>query len=221
MLTYPCQRYPESARSSGFGGTPRAREARGKPQKTMPSRPSGSTARAAHAASTRERSGSHNGSTQAHLRPSGLFLMKVLIHSDVTDFGRCQKKVDKRQKEQIAEGGSHGVVARTNASANTRAVPVPVPARGGQPTKVGTNAGQGGRLAPPEAGPARGPRRAAQARPRRGRRRRGPCSSRTARGHSACGRGRRWGRLLARHGRCSSGRALCQAWLVRWRARRE
>ena len=120
-------------------------------------------------------------------------MMKVLIHSDVTDFGRCQKKVDKRQKEQIAEGGSHGVVARTHASANTRAVRAPVPARGGQPTNVGTNAGQGGRLAPPEASPARGPRRAAQARPRRGRRRRGPCSSRTARGHSACGRGRRVG----------------------------
>ena len=91
------------------------------------------------------RTESRPGSTQAHLRPSGLFLRKVLIHSDVTDFGRCQEQIGQGQKErrQIAGGGgSHGVVAQKHAEVRERCL-VHVPASRGQPTKVGPNAGRG------------------------------------------------------------------------------
>ncbi len=120
-------------------------------------------------------------------------MMKVLSHSEVTDFGRCQKQSDTRQngRRQIA-GGPATVLshAQTQAQMRRQCLCMCQLAEASQPKWVGM---QGKRLAPPEASPARGPRRAAQARPRRGRRRRGPCSSRTARGHSACGRGRRVG----------------------------
>ena len=72
-------------------------------------------------------------------------MRKVLIHSDVTDFGRCQEQIGQGQKErrQIAGGGgSHGVVAQKHAEVRERCL-VHVPASRGQPTKVGPNAGRG------------------------------------------------------------------------------
>lgn len=197
----------------------------------MPSRTSGSTARVAHTCSM-VRTGSRPGSTQAHLRPSGLFLRNVLIHSDVTDFGRCQEQIGKGQKErrQIAGGGGQPWSShrRTRKCANGALCMCQL-AEASQPS--GPECGVGQRRAPRAASPARGPRRAARARPRRGRRRRGPCSSRTARGRSACARGGRVGEapgaarpLQLAAVRCA-GRGVpgvvCQVRLARWRAGRE
>ena len=81
------------------GGTPRARgsERKQKATEENPRRLGRAEVRRVPHMQHRhvDRTGSHYGSTQAHFRPSGLFLMKVLIHSDVTDFGRCQAQIDK------------------------------------------------------------------------------------------------------------------------------
>lgn len=195
---------------------------RGEP---TPPRPSRSTARAAHAASTR---GPDRKSLW--LDASSLQAVGVVLDESVDPLGRDRlwplpganrQNVRTSDARSLRGGGSHGVVARTNASANARALPVHVPARGGQPTKGRKNAGQG-----------RGShfqRQAQRAIPEE-LRKHAPGAADAEEDRVVvvlleaivpAGGDGGWGKLLAWHGRCSSGRALCQAWLARWRAQRE